>query len=422
MGATSNASGASNSSFELAYPVGMQPTAPAPAAPDARERILGLATAEGFAPVRVASPEPLLAARETALRRLEEGRLDGMGWMTPEWLERSTDPARFLESARSVVLVALPYHSDEPVAPDTATRGRIARYARGRDYHRIFEKKLRRLARAIREEFDADARPTVDYGPLLERAFAATSGMGWLGKSTMLLVPGAGPWVLLGAIATTLELAPDEPIRKTCGACRRCLVACPTGALSPEGHVLDARLCISYHTIENRGPIPRELRSKFGDWIFGCDACLDACPVGANHFESHPEIVPATIEDARPALAPLLALDEAGFMERYRGRPIMRAKRDGFVRNVCIALGNTGAADDLPVLIAALDDGSPLVRGHAAWGLAELVTRLALPPAESIAALAIRAQSEADPFAREEFTAAHESLLELTTQNAKPPA
>jgi epoxyqueuosine reductase len=371
-----------------------------------RDRILELATAEGFAPVRFASPAPLLAARETALQRLAEGRLDGMGWITPEWLERSTDPARFLESAQSVILVALPYHSDEPVAPDTATRGRIARYARGRDYHRIFEKKLRRLARTIRDDFAADARPTVDYGPLLERAFAAASGIGWLGKSTMLLAPGAGPWVLLGAIATTLDLAPDEPIRKTCGACTRCLVACPTGALSPEGHVLDARLCISYHTIENRGPIPRDLRARFGDWIFGCDACLDACPVGAKHFESHPEIVPVTIEDARPALAQLLALDEAAFLERYRGRPIMRAKRDGFVRNVCIALGNTGAEADLPALISALDDPSPLVRGHAAWAAAQLVTRLRLDPATAHATLATHLAHETDPFTRDELTAA----------------
>jgi epoxyqueuosine reductase len=228
--------------------------------------------------------------------------------------------------------------------------------------------------------------------------------------------------VLLGAIATTLELAPDEPTRKTCGACTRCLVACPTGALSPEGHVLDARLCISYHTIENRGPIPRELRGKFGDWIFGCDACLDACPVGASHFESHPEIVPASIEDARPALAPLLALDEAAFLERYRGRPIMRAKRDGFVRNVCIAIGNTGTSDDLPALIAALDDPSPLVRGHAAWAVAQLVERLALPPSESIAALATRTDSEVDSFAREEFAASHETLSQLNTQISKPRA
>ncbi len=345
-----------------------------------RERILELARAEGFPFVRFTGAEPLLAARTVAKQRLSEGRLDGMGWITDEWLDRSTDPGRFLEGARTVILLALPYHSPEPADDGAESRGRIARYARGHDYHRVFEKKLRRIARIIRDELGASARATVDYGPLLERPLAAASGMGWLGKSTMLLVPGFGPWVLLGAIATDLQIAPDEPVRKTCGSCTRCIVACPTGAISPQGHVVDARLCISYHTIENRGPIPRELRAKFGDWIFGCDACLDACPPGAANYEAYPDFVPKTLKEARPALAPLLQLDDEAFLERYRGRPIMRAKRDGFLRNVCIALGNTGTQDDLPALIAALDDHAPLVRGHAAWAIAHLCTRVAIDP------------------------------------------
>jgi len=280
----------------------------------------------------------------------------------------------------------------------------VAAYARGRDYHRVFETKLRRIVRAIRDELGAEARATVDYGPLLERPLAIASGMGWRGKSTMLLAPGFGPWLLLGAIATSIEIEPDPPLRQTCGGCTRCLVACPTGALSPDGHVLDARLCISYHTIENRGPIPRELRPQFGDRIFGCDECLDACPVGAARFACHPDFEPASLDDAFPPLAELLSLDEAAFTERFRGRAIRRARRDGLLRNACVALGNVGTEAELPTLLAALSDVSPLVRGHAAWGATRLATRLRLSPREPVLdALNSRLAIESDAFVREEL-------------------
>ena len=199
-----------------------------------------------------------------------------------------------------MVLLAIPAHAPDPPHEGTRTRGRIARYARGRDYHRLFEPKLRGIVRAIREELGAEARATVDYGPLLERPLAARAGLGWLGKSTMLLAPGFGLWVLLGAIATTLAIEPDQPLRKSCGSCTRCIVACPTGAIAADGGVLDSRLCISYHTIESRAPIPRELRGDFGDWIFGCDDCLDSCPVGAANTDSHPDLVSASSDDAFP--------------------------------------------------------------------------------------------------------------------------
>jgi epoxyqueuosine reductase len=377
---------------------------------DVRRRVLDLAREEGFAMVRFAPAAPLLAAREAAQTALAAGHVDGMNWISSEWLHRSTDPRQFLQGARSVILFALPYGGEpNQSADDGLARGRIARYARGRDYHRVFEKKLRRIARTLREEFSAEARATVDYGPLLERPLAAASGMGWLGKSTMLLVPGVGPWVLLGAIATTLELEPDEPLKKTCGSCTRCIVACPTGAISPEGHVLDARLCISYHTIENRGPIPRDLRPQFGDWIFGCDDCLESCPVGSGSHAGYPDFEPRSSEDTRPALAPLLALDAAAFEERFRGRPIMRAKRDGFLRNVCIALGNVGAVDDFVALVTALADPSPLVRGHAAWAIGALGRRLGLDDGAA-RALEQSAAVEQDPWVLEEVRLAQAEL------------
>ena len=372
---------------------------------DARTRIEELAGEAGFDLVRFAGAEALAGARAAALESRAAGRLADLHWMTDEWIERATEPAAFLAGANTVVLLAITGHAPDPERPDDRARGRVARYARGRDYHRLFESKLRRLARAMREELGGEARATVDYGPLLERPLAARAGLGWLGKSTMLLAPGFGPWVLLGAVATTLELAPDEPLRKTCGACTRCIVACPTDAIAPDGGVLDSRLCISYHTIESREPIPRELRSKFGDWIFGCDDCLDSCPVGARNAASHPDLAPATADDAFPPLAELLALDEAEFREHFRGRAVQRATRDGFLRNVCVALGNVGTAEDAEALRRALGDRAALVRGHAAWALGEVARRQGGGEAAA-GVLAARLRVEEEAWVREEIEAA----------------
>ena len=365
-------------------------------------RILEIVEREGLVLAGIAPAEPVAGVREAATGALEAGRLADMAWMNEAWIERAADPQAFLPGARSLIIAGLPCHAPDP-APEHASppRGRVARYARGRDYHRVFESRLRRIARAIRDEFGERARATVDYGPLLERPLAAAAGLGWIGKSTMLLVPGAGPWVLLGVVATTLELEPGPPLKKTCGSCTRCIAACPTGAIAPDGHTVDARLCISYHTIENRGVVPRELRARFKDWVFGCDDCLDSCPVGANRWESYPEFAPATVDDARPALRDLLELDEHGFAERYRGRAIMRAKRDGLVRNACIALGNVGTAEDFPALAGALADESALVRGHAAWAVGRIGSRVGAAGWRE--PLEARVAVEQDPWVREEL-------------------
>jgi len=386
--------------------------------PTPRQRLLSLAHREGFDHAGIAAASVPGSVREAALGALGAGHLEGMEWITADWLTRATDPEAFLPGARTVLLVALPCHTPGPMpaTDDRIARGRVARYAWGRDYHRVFERKLRRIARAIREDLGAAARATVDYGPLLERPLAASAGLGWLGKSTMLLVPGLGPWVLLGVVATSLAADPDAPLRKSCGACSRCVVACPTGALGAAGGLLDARLCISYHTIENRGPIPRDLRDRFGDWIFGCDECLDSCPVGLQVHDAHPGFAPRALEDARPALAPLLSMDEEAFRERFQGRAIARAKRDGFLRNVCVALGNVGLPEDLPALLAAAQDRSPLVRGHAAWGAGALARRHGLER-EAHAMLSARHAAESDPWVREELALACESL-----QGLSPPA
>ena len=385
---------------------------------DARARIEALAAEAGFDRVRFAGAEALDEARVAALAARDEGRLADLRWMTDEWIGRAADPDTFLAGARTVALFAVAGRPPDPPRPDDGrARGRVARYARGRDYHRLFEPGLRRIARAIREELGGEARYTVDYGPLLERPLAARAGLGWLGKSTMLLAPGLGPWALLGAVATTLAIPPDAPLRKSCGSCRRCIVACPTGAIAPDGGALDSRLCISYHTIESREPIPRALRPKFGDWIFGCDDCLDSCPVGEREAGGHPDLAPASADDAFPPLAELLALDEAAFRARFRGRAIRRATRDGFLRNVCVALGNAGAPEDAEALEAALADGAALVRGHAAWALGEIARRHGIG-ARATAALEARLALEPDEWARGEMEAA----LAVCARGAGPAA
>jgi epoxyqueuosine reductase len=323
--------------------------------------------------------------------------------MDADWVERATDPERFLAGARSLIVVALAARAPDPVRPAGGARGIVARYARGRDYHRVFEARLRRAARRIREELGGEVRTTVDYGPLLERPYAVAAGLGWLGKSTMLLVPGFGPWVLLGVLATTLELEPDVPVRKSCGSCRRCIVACPTGAIASDGGLVDARRCISYLTIEHRGPIPRELRVAMGARVFGCDDCLDACPVGGQRQDGDPELAPPQADRAWPLLRELIELDDDAFAERYRGTALMRAKREGMARNACVALGNVGEASDVGVLASALGDRSALVRGHAAWALGRLGARTG---ADVAAVLAARLEVECDPWVREELALA----------------
>lgn len=377
---------------------------------------------EGFELAGISAAAELSAPRKRAFEALAAGELADMAWMDAEWLERATSIQRFLPGAASVIVVALPNHAPNPeLVPDGPARGRVARYAWGRDYHRVFERKLRRAAKQLGEEFGAEARATVDYGPLLERPHAALAGLAWLGKSTMALVPGSGPWVMLGVIATTLELEPNVPLKKTCGSCTRCIVACPTEAIAPDGHVLDSRRCISYQTIENRGPIPRDLRASFGDWVFGCDACLDACPVGATRFDAHPDFLARDADAAFPPLAELLALDDDAFAERFRGRAVMRARRDGLARNAAVALGNVGGVEDLGVLVSALSDSSPLVRGHAAWAIGRLAMRHGIV-AEAVRALENALAIEQDGSVREEIACALEALAAGGSDGRPVPA
>jgi epoxyqueuosine reductase len=383
----------------------------------ARELTVGLreeAIRLGFAAAGIARAEPMPETRAVIEARVARGSYDGLPWFTVERAARSTDPERSLAGVCSVISLAAPYRAvlevDEAALGDQP-RGRIARYAWGRDYHRALERPLKQLAGWLAEQAPGTrTRLMVDHGPLAERAFAARAGLGWFGKSTNLLTPAAGSWVLLAELLTTAELEPDAPLRKSCGACVRCVVACPTGAIAGP-YDLDNGLCISYQTIEQRGSIPRRLRPLMGDWLFGCDVCQDACPV-PSRAEAMVDLRPASLEAAAPSLIPLLSLTGEQFRARFAGRPLMRAKRDGLLRNACIALGNRGDERAVPALIAALNDAAPLVRGHAAWALGRLGAR---------APLDIARRREEDTSVRAEIEAALAGDDEATAVPAQQP-
>jgi epoxyqueuosine reductase len=297
-----------------------------------------------------------------------------------DWIARSTekrcDPQRVLPGARSIVALAMNYYQGKRknVEGRSGAQGRIARYAWGDDYHEVMEKKLRELD-AFLIAAGGRQRFYVDTGPVLERDFAAEAGIGWHGKSTMLLNRRLGTWFFLAEIFTTLELAPDPPQVARCGSCTRCIDACPTAAITAP-HQLDARRCISYLTIELKGSIPLEFRPLIGDRIYGCDDCLDACPW--NRFA---QVARESAFAARPAVAQMrlrdfLALDDEQFREVFRGSPIKRIKRRGFLRNVCVALGNVGTEEDLRSLAAAARDREPLIAEHAMWAIERIETRL----------------------------------------------
>jgi epoxyqueuosine reductase len=267
------------------------------------------------------------------------------------------------------IVVALDYGGKEPDGP-------VARYARGRDYHDVILERLAELHRWLEAEVGrpVNGKAYVDTGPILERDLARRAGLGWFGKNTMLIHPRLGSFFFLGAILVDLELTADAPFESEhCGTCTRCLDACPTQALVAPG-VMDARRCISYLTIELKGSIPETLRSSVGDHVYGCDVCQDVCPWNVRFARALDE--PALAPRAEIDAIEMLALDDAGFRERYRGTAVTRAKRRGLARNAAVVLGNRGDASALPVLErAALEDPDPVVREHAAWAIQAMALR-----------------------------------------------
>jgi epoxyqueuosine reductase len=348
-----------------------------------------------------------LKEREDFYRRwLADGAHASMAYLARE-PERRFDPRRLDARYKSVVSLGYPY---SPAAlPENAgsidwraeLRGRIAAYALGPDYHDYVLKRARTVADMItRERVGAIARAYVDTGPVFEREWAVEARLGWFGKNTMLLNRDHGSYFFLAEIFTDLEFEPSaEPYREHCGICRRCIDLCPTGALA-DGYVMRSDLCISYQTIENRGPIPRELRPKLGNWIFGCDICNEVCPWNgdASSVDANAAL------DLLPHLPDLLALDDEAFSARFTKSAVKRTKRRGLLRNVAVVLGNTRNPDAIPPLTRALEsEREPLIRSHAAWALGQVggtAARRALERARS---------RDDDPAVRAEIAAALES-------------
>ncbi len=335
-------------------------------------KVKALALSLGFDRVGVTDAAPFERDEKAAAQRVRDGLMDGLPWYTEERVHRMNRPELLLDGARSVISMAANYNTGAP--PDSEKpAGRVARYAWGRDYHNVIKARLRRFARELPHAVGRPvrARCFVDDGPMNDRAAAERSGVGWFGKNTNILTPTHGSWVFLAQVITDLELKPDPPLKKTCGECIRCIPACPTDAIVAP-YVIDNRRCISFLTIELRGPIPRELRPMMGDWVFGCDICQEVCPVNRKTVLSgEPDFAKRRDFDA-PDLIPLLYLDDNAFRKRFEGSPIRRAKREGLQRNVCVALGNIGDPDSVPALAEILSVGAPLVRAHAAWALGRI--------------------------------------------------
>ncbi|MDA8018429.1 MAG: tRNA epoxyqueuosine(34) reductase QueG [Thermoanaerobaculia bacterium] len=347
-------------------------TVSSPESPADRTALLrSWALEEGFDRAAAAAIEP--SDQIGAFRDwLKRGDHAAMAWIGRR-IERREDPRNILPDARSALCVALQYW---PLDGETEATGDlwpgVARYARGRDYHDIMGKALKRLCRRIEEAFPgAVTRPYVDTGPVLERELAARSGLGVQGKNTNLLDRTWGSYFLLGEIFLTLELEPGEPVADICGRCTRCLDHCPTGAL-PEPYRLDSRRCISYWTIEHRGDLPAEVREDLGEWVFGCDVCQEVCPWNYKAGPgSHPQLRQPS-ERRELDLAGLLALDREEYVRCFVKSPMKRPKLEGLQRNAAVAMGNRRDPRYVPPLVEALAAEEPVVRRHAAWALGQI--------------------------------------------------
>src|SRR2546421_5340242 len=339
----------------------------------------------GFDMVRITTAEAFPEAERVIKERIAEGLMDGLPWFTTERADVSCHPDALLPDAKSIIALAMFYLTEQPApTEDSVPRGRISRYAWGDDYHEIIKPKLQQFSMWLGEYARArmgeavETRLFVDTGRMVDRAVAQRAGLGWYGKNTNILTKGWGSWVFLAEIVTNLPLEYDTSIKTNCGSCELCLHACPTQAL-PNPYELDNTRCISFLTIELRGSIPLELRPLMGNLIFGCDICQEVCPVNRVaqrrlpvSFQPHAEFRPRPAVGSSPELIPLLSLTEEQFRERFRRSPIRRAKRRGLLRNVCVALGNSGDVQAVPALIKALHDDEPLIRGHAAWALGRI--------------------------------------------------
>ncbi|MGU3495164.1 tRNA epoxyqueuosine(34) reductase QueG [Xanthobacteraceae bacterium A53D] len=384
-----------------------KPKAPPPTLPELKDRLRLLAQEEGFDAFGVADPDNAGEAGNRLRTWVAEQRYGDMGWMA-DTLERRVHTRAMWPEALRVVMLGMNYGPDEdPRAILTEkSRAAISVYARGEDYHEIIKAKLKRLARALLDlAGEGDVKVFVDTAPLMEKPLAGAAGLGWQGKHTNLVSRQRGSWMFLGAIATTLDLPPDAPMGDHCGACRACLDACPTNAF-PAPYQIDARRCVSYLTIEHKGPIPRDLRPMLGNRIYGCDDCLAACPWNKFAVLGREAKLAARDENRAPDLADLATLDDAAFRARFPKSPIKRSGRGRFLRNVLTAIGNSNDANLIPPALTLITDEDPLVRGAAVWALSRL-----LDDAAFAALKARHAPGETEPDVQAEWAATDDLSL-----------
>jgi epoxyqueuosine reductase len=360
----------------------------------------------GFDLVGVTRADPLEEGGQRLREWQEAGMAADMGYMHRP-VELLSDPRKLQKSAKSVVSLGVSYYPGEH-PENTGDGGRVARYAWGRDYHEVIKGRLFRLRKGLEAELGVriKARGFTDAVPLLERSAAQHAGLGFFGRNSCLINDRVGSYFFIADLVVDLYLEPDAPGTGTCGRCARCMDKCPTGAIRAPG-VVDARLCISYLTIENRGEIPRDLRPLVGDWAFGCDICQEVCPY--NKRKATVSRWPEFSKDS--GAGPYLKMEEVldirtdgEFEERFGGTPLTRPGRAGLLRNCCVVAGNLRLCEAVPALVRCLrEDGSPLVRGHAAWALGEIGDEEAIP------ALERAFREEADEECREEIEHALES-------------
>jgi epoxyqueuosine reductase len=367
-------------------------------AADLKAALAGEARALGFDCAGITDPAAIADAGRHFHEFLDTGAHGDMDWLAAH-PERRTDPRALWTNVRSVIMLGVNYGPDEnPLAIlGNRTRGAISVYARGDDYHDLIKKRLKALARWLVAASGCEVKVFVDTAAVMEKPLARAAGLGWQGKHTNLVSREFGSWLFLGAIFTTLDLPRDAPDIDHCGSCRACLDICPTAAF-PAPYKLDARRCISYLTIESKGPIPHEFRKAIGNRIYGCDDCLAVCPWNKFAQQGREAKLAARDELRAPALADLAALDDAAFRARFTKSPVKRIGRDRFVRNVLIAIGNSNDRTLAAAAERSLDDESPLVRGAAVWALSQLLGR------EELSARAARAvNAEPDETVRAEW-------------------
>ena len=370
-----------------------------------RAQLEDMAREHGFDAIGVAPATPDTVRSERLDAWLAIGAQGEMDWMARD-PDRRASPSALWPEVKSVIMLGTNYApKHDPLAtlahPDKAS---IALYALRRDYHDIIKARLKAFARDLVARTEAGVKVFVDTAPVMEKPLAAAAGLGWQGKHSVLVSRDHGNWLLLGAIYTTLALEPDAPAKNHCGSCTRCLDICPTNAF-PEPYVLDSRACIAYLTIEHKGPIDRTLRAKFGNRVFGCDDCLAVCPWNKFATASRDTRLALRSELATLDLAMLAGLDDSAFRTLFAQTPVKRTGIERFLRNVLIAIGNSGNSSLIPAARVRLDDPAGLVRGMAVWALSQL-----MPPSEFMALADGHVPKESDPHVQDEWREARKEV------------